>query len=170
MKKFNEENFKNWAITQHDNKNYKKPEIYKLNKSFYMMCNVSDESLQNFNSVIDHAFLVNQACLWHKDLEGVEFVIIARIYNDEIVKNPPDGLKIIELPKSKIMWSNDDTGTPIAITINKINDYAILFMNICTTLPAMLFPAVLPSEFNDRYNVTLELNKYPAFVKSINKR
>ena len=103
-----------------------------------------------FTGLLDHSFLVDCACVWGgDDFPDSEFAVISRTYcSDEDIDNPPDGLKIVRLPK-KVRGVND-CGVAIAtIVIGKSEAANAIVTSCAQTLPACLIPYIMSSNMNE---------------------
>lgn len=121
-----------------------------------------------FTSLIDHAFIADCAPVWSKELDGHEVAIISRTYaKDELIDNPPAGLKVIRLPKE--VMGVDDLGTAIAIAITSKTKESEKVLQSFTDLPTSLLSCVISREMaDDGYYVGVfnnGLNEYSVKLK-----
>ena len=121
----------------------------------------------SFDRLLDHGFIADRACVWDKRLEGHEIAFVARTYNDdEMIENPPNGLRIVRLP-AKFM-GQDDLGTPIAAVIEGWSHAVEDILTGCATgMPADMLAYVLSIDMiNDGFVVALDTKSgvinYPA--------
>jgi len=104
-----------------------------------------------FTGLLDHSFLADCACVWGgDDFPDSEFAVISRTYcSDEDIDNPPDGLKIVRLPK-KVRGINN-CGTAIAtVIIGKSKTASLIATSCAQVLPACLLPYVMSSDMNEK--------------------
>ena len=120
-----------------------------------------------FRSLVDHGFIADGACVWGgDDLEGHELVVISRTYcDDEMIDNPPAGLKCVRLP-SKAM-GKDEYGTAIATAIIGNTPAANEILNLGVEhLPAHMLPYLLPLEMLSSYCVSLVSRRTSDFPEA----
>jgi len=118
--------------------------------------------------LVDHGFIADSACVWGRDdFENHELVIISRTYcEDEIIDNPPAGLKCVRLPD--ILMGEEDHGTAIAIAIIENTPAAneLLSMGV-GYLPAHMLPYLLPIEMLSSYCISLVSRRGSDFPEAI---
>lgn len=121
-----------------------------------------DHDLQ---SLMDHGFIADLACVWDDRLEGHEIAIVARTYADDaLIDNPPDGLRIIRLP-AKFMGPDDrpDISQAIAIVIESKSPSAEAVLTCCTRLPADMLAYAISADMKAQgYAILLDICHEPT--------
>ncbi|SLM31042.1 hypothetical protein MTBBW1_2620006 [Desulfamplus magnetovallimortis] len=95
-------------------------------------------------SIVDHGFIADRACIWGGDeFEGYEMAVVSRTYcSDDVIDNPPEGLRCIRLPKD--VMGKDDMGTAIATVITSNTQAANDLLNLALFhVPAIMMPYML---------------------------
>lgn len=105
--------------------------------------------------LLDHGFIADRACVWSDELKGHEIAIISRTYaEDDIIDNPPVGLKCIRLPP-EVMGAKD-LGAAIATVITGPTKSAEFFLRACLRLPVDMLAYAIHQDMQFCYAIALE--------------
>ncbi|MBF0234004.1 MAG: hypothetical protein HQK65_13340 [Desulfamplus sp.] len=120
-------------------------------------------------NIVDHGFIADRACIWGgAEFHGYEMAVISRTYcSDDVIDNPPSGLKCIRLPED--VMGKDDMGTAIATVIVGNTPAANDILNLALFhVPAIMLPYMLPVDMceSNLFGVTLTTEPFTQYVSA----
>ena len=108
--------------------------------------------------IVDHGFVVEAAPMGGALAgmpEGHEFAVIARTYcADDMIDNPPEGLRCYRLPPETM--GSDDPGTAIAVVVESVTPVALDFIGLFDNLPGYLLACALPLHLSEEFRLVLQ--------------